>query len=95
MTNQITSNYSKISNLSQNKPILSQETINQIMSDDVYTRLGVSRNSSIDAIKKAYKRRALLVHPDKCHLPNSEDLFKRLKNAYDLILTDHEPINAD
>ena len=95
MTNQITSNYSKISNLSQNKPILSQETINQIMSDDVYTRLGVSRNSSIDIIKKAYKRRALLVHPDKCHFPNADDLFKRLKNAYDLILTDHERFNID
>ena len=80
MMNQITSNYSKISNLSQNKPILSQ-AINQIMSDDVYTRLGVSRNSSIDIIKKAYKRRALLVHPDKCHFPNADDLFKRLKNA--------------
>ena len=55
MTNQITSNHSKISNSSRNKPILSQETINQIMSDDVYTRLGVPRNSSIDAIKKHIK----------------------------------------
>ena len=36
-----------------------------------------------------------MVHPDKCHLPNSEDLFRRLKGAYDSILRDHEPINAD
>ena len=95
MQNQITSNYSKISNPSRNKPVLSQETINQIMSDDVYTRLGVPRNSSIDAIKKSYKRRALLVHPDKCHLKNADDLFNRLKEAYDSILNDHESIKSD
>lgn len=95
MANQITSNLSRLSNSSRNKPVLSNETINQIMSDDVYTRLGVSRNSSIDIIKKAYKRRVLLVHPDKCHFPNANDLFNRLKNAYDSILNHQEPINTD
>ena len=95
MKNQIASNYSEISNPSRNKPALSEQIISQIKNADVYIRLGVPRNSSIDTIKKSYKRRALLVHPDKCHLKNSDDLFNRLKEGYDLILRDYEPIKSD
>ena len=49
---------------------------------DAYEALGVARGASRAACKKAYRRLALLVHPDKCQLSNAEEAFKRVSAAY-------------
>jgi DnaJ family protein A protein 2 len=51
----------------------------------LYSVLGVSQSASVEEIKKAYKRLAIQVHPDK---PGGDaEKFKELSNAYQ-VLTD-------
>ena len=49
---------------------------------DAYEALGVARGASPAACKKAYRRLALRLHPDKCRAPNAEEAFKRVSAAY-------------
>jgi len=50
---------------------------------DYYEVLGVSKSASADEIKKAYRRQAVLHHPDK--EGGSEDKFKEINEAYDIL----------
>ena len=54
-----------------------QDTIN------LYNLLGVGHNASEIEIKKAYKKQALVNHPDK---GGSEDLFKQISYAYHVLI---------
>lgn len=56
---------------------------------DYYQILGVTKDSPDGEIKKAYKKLALQVHPDKNKAPGSVEAFKALGNAV-AILTDAE-----
>ena len=49
---------------------------------DAYEALGVDRGASPAACKKAYRRLALRLHPDKCRAPHAEEAFKRVSAAY-------------
>ena len=49
---------------------------------DAYEALGVERGASRAACKKAYRRLALRLHPDKCQAPHAEEAFKRVSAAY-------------
>jgi hypothetical protein len=40
-----------------------------------YTILGVARDADAAALKKAYRKRALKLHPDKCDLTGAEEAF--------------------
>ena len=40
------------------------------------------RGASPAACKKAYRRLALRLHPDKCQAPHAEEAFKRVSAAY-------------
>ncbi|KAL8425153.1 hypothetical protein Efla_006114 [Eimeria flavescens] len=55
-----------------------------------YKVLGVSKDSSEDAIRKAYKRLALVLHPDKNKAPKAEDAFKKLNKVSSTLLDPHE-----
>lgn len=57
------------------------------MSKDYYAVLGVPRNANTDDIKKAYRRQALVFHPDKNKNPGAEAKFKEISEAYK-VLTD-------
>lgn len=54
-----------------------------------YSFLGIDRNASVADIKKAYRKLALKHHPDKNKSTESESIFKRLVEVYD-VLSDPE-----
>lgn len=54
------------------------------MSDDYYEVLGVPRDASADQIKKAYRKKAMKLHPDVAG-PGSEDAFKKVQEAYEVL----------
>lgn len=56
------------------------------MSKDFYSTLGVSKNSSEEEIKKAYKKLAFKYHPDRNKGDKkSEEKFKEINEAYQVI----------
>jgi hypothetical protein len=54
---------------------------------DYYAVLDVARGADTEAVKRAYKQHALLLHPDRNDQPGAEDAFKKLLEAY-VVLTD-------
>ena len=59
------------------------------MSQDLYATLGVPRDADNEAIKKAYRRLARQLHPDVNSDPGTEERFKDVTRAYE-VLTDPE-----
>lgn len=59
------------------------------MSQDLYSVLGVGKTADADAVKKAYRKLALQLHPDKN--PGNkevEERFKQVNHAYDVLSDD-------
>ncbi len=48
--------------------------------EDYYAFMGIARSASSEEIKKAYRKKALLLHPDKPS--GNEEQFKKLGNIY-------------
>ncbi|MGZ4427586.1 MAG: molecular chaperone DnaJ [Nocardioidaceae bacterium] len=59
------------------------------MSQDLYEILGVSRDADGDEIKKAYRRLARQLHPDVNPDPATQEKFKDVSRAYE-VLSDPE-----
>jgi curved DNA-binding protein len=56
------------------------------MAEDLYAVLGVPRSADADSIKKAYRKLAGQLHPDKNPgNKKAEDRFKRVNHAYDVL----------
>ena len=55
------------------------------MSEDYYNLLEVARDASGEAIKKAYRNKALKYHPDRNSDPGAEQKFKRINEAYSVL----------
>jgi curved DNA-binding protein len=56
------------------------------MADDLYSELGVERTAEAAAIKKAYRKLAGQLHPDKNPgNTKNEERFKRVNHAYDVL----------
>lgn len=52
---------------------------------DYYEVLGVDRNASEAEIKKAFRHKARVLHPDVNKAPDAEERFKELNEAYDVL----------
>lgn len=51
-----------------------------------YNILGISENASVDEIKRAYRDKAKLYHPDKNSAPHASGHFILLNQAYNILL---------
>lgn len=56
------------------------------MAEDYYKILGVERGASQEELKKAYRKKAMKLHPDQNKdNPKAEEQFKELNQAYDVL----------
>ncbi|XP_050218352.1 uncharacterized protein LOC126669078 isoform X2 [Mercurialis annua] len=66
-----------------------EEVIRLLNCSDHYSVLGLSRFENVDVslLKKEYRKKAMLVHPDK-NMGNEKaaEAFKKLQNAYEVLL---------
>lgn len=53
--------------------------------EDYYKILDLDKNSSIDDIKKSYKKKALKYHPDRNKDPDAEVKMKEINKAYETL----------
>ncbi len=53
-----------------------------------YELLGVERDASVDAVKKAYRKLAATAHPDKSTEPDAAELFQSMLRAYSVLKDD-------
>jgi len=60
-----------------------RELVNNILkAQDFYQILSIDRSASDDDIKKAYRKLALKLHPDKCKAAHAEEAFKAVSKAF-------------
>lgn len=52
---------------------------------DYYHILGISKNSTAGEIRRAYRKLAVIYHPDKNPDPNAESFFKEVNRAYEVL----------
>ena len=52
---------------------------------DLYKILGVSRGAGLDEIKRAYKKKAILYHPDKNKDADASDKFIEINQAHEIL----------
>jgi molecular chaperone DnaJ len=55
------------------------------VANDYYATLGVRRDAGADEIKKAYRRLARELHPDVNPDPETQDRFKEITQAYEVL----------
>lgn len=55
------------------------------MSNSLYETLGISKDASSDEIKKAYRKLARQYHPDINKEPGTEEKFKEINAAYEIL----------
>jgi molecular chaperone DnaJ len=55
------------------------------VSQDFYELLGVARDADADTVKKAYRRLARQLHPDVNPDPDTQERFKEVSHAYEVL----------
>lgn len=55
------------------------------MIEEYYKILDVDKNATLSDLKKAYRKRAKLLHPDKNKSPNAQEKFILLNEAYEYL----------
>ncbi len=62
---------------------------------DYYEVLGVSRDASLEDIKKAFRKMAFQYHPDRNHDSGASDRFKEVNEAYEVLSDTDKRANYD
>jgi len=62
---------------------------------EYYKILDLPADSSVEEIKKAYRKKARLYHPDINHGPDAKDLFIGATEAYEFLIAYHEKLKYD
>jgi hypothetical protein len=62
---------------------------------EYYKVLGLPADSSVEDIKKAYRKKARLYHPDINHDPDAKDLFIFVTEAYEFLIAYREKLLSD
>jgi DnaJ domain len=62
---------------------------------DYYKLLDIPANSSVEQIKKAYRNKARLFHPDVNPSPDAEDMFISITEAYEFLIANHDKIKTN
>ncbi len=62
---------------------------------DYYEILGLHAGSSVDEIKKAYRKKARLYHPDINPAPEAKDLFITVTEAYEFLIANFDKLKTD
>jgi DnaJ-class molecular chaperone len=57
---------------------------------DYYEILGLPVNSSVEEIKKAYRKKARLYHPDINPAPDAKDMFINVTEAYEFLISNQQ-----
>ena len=56
---------------------------------DYYEVLGITPCASVEEIKRAYRLKARIYHPDINNSPDAKDQFIRITEAYDFLMSNH------
>lgn len=70
--------------LTEEQRLLLQQ-ITMSPADDYYAVLGLRESSTTKDAKSSFRKRAMLVHPDKCSSPLAQDAFLRLQEAHETL----------
>lgn len=62
---------------------------------EYYSILGLNPNCSLDEIKKAYRKKARMYHPDINHSPDAKDQFIKVTEAYDFLIANFDSKDKD
>ena len=83
--------------LNQNNNIKSQIdrllTFKEVTFIDPFDILNISYNSTEEQIKRKYRAIAMIIHPDKCSLPEAPDAFHILEKAYKFLINPETKYN--
>jgi DnaJ domain len=68
------------------------ETRERLKGDNLshYAVLGIERDSSVDDIEFAFGALSILFHPDKCKDDDATEIFRKLQEAYEVLLCDEK-----
>jgi molecular chaperone DnaJ len=65
----------------------------------IYDIMGVTSDATAEQIRKAYKKLALKLHPDKQKTEeerkNAHEIFTRMLNAYEVLIDEHKRRSYD
>lgn len=59
--------------------------INQLIINNYYDILGINRNATDEQIKRAYRRLALIYHPDRNTSSDAHEVFMIINQAYEIL----------
>jgi hypothetical protein len=62
---------------------------------DYYKILGLPVNSTVEQIKKAYRKKAREFHPDLNHSPDAKECFIMVTEAYEFLIENHKQNEFD